>query len=324
MKSLRGFSWCAYRRPSFCSFGLVATRNHPLFPRRLRYARAVALPNFMEVDLRGLVTVVGGRLRPAPSLRQRFRRQRRRPRLDRAYHRGWYRLRSSRVRPAAGYRRRQCNVYHFTTIDIPAGVTVKMAGPMLNMRPVYWLASGDVNIGGVIDLDGEDGALANTHRLSMPGPGGYPGGAQAIEAEGVGTIAEQLALGPGAGVHAQYPGGAGHAVRGGGNSNYGTLGRAYGNELLIPLLGGSGGSPSGSQGGGGAGGGALLIASSTSIALNGVISARGGKGGRKLSGTLGGGEEAGAPFTSKRPRLQVRAPSTSLEANQLFRHPGSV
>jgi hypothetical protein len=71
------------------------------------------------------------------------------------------------------------NVYHFTTIDIPAGVTVKMAGPMLNMRPVYWLASGDVNIGGVIDLDGEDGALANTHRLSMPGPGGYPGGAQA-------------------------------------------------------------------------------------------------------------------------------------------------
>jgi hypothetical protein len=54
----------------------------------------------------------------------------------------------------------------------------------------------------------------------------------------VGTIAEQLALGPGAGVHAQYPGGAGHAVRGGGNSTYGTLGRAYGNELLIPLLGG--------------------------------------------------------------------------------------
>jgi hypothetical protein len=155
----------------------------------------------------------------------------------------------------------------------------------------------------VIDLDGEDGALANTHRLSMPGPGGYPGGAQAIEAEGVGTIAEQLALGPGAGVHAQYPGGAGHAVRGGGNSTYGTLGRAYGNELLIPLLGGSGGSPSGSQGGGGAGGGALLIASSTSIALNGVISARGGKGGRKLSGTLGGGGGSGGAVHFKAPAI---------------------
>jgi len=61
------------------------------------------------------------------------------------------------------------------------------------------------------------------------------------------------------------------------------------------------------------GGGALLIASSTSIALNGVISARGGKGGRKLSGTLGGGGGSGSASGRKswrRSRYCLRDPGT--------------
>ncbi len=116
------------------------------------------------------------------------------------------------------------NVYHFTTINIPMGVTVKMSGPVLNMRPVYWLASGEVTIDGVIDLDGEDGALVNTHRLSMPGPGGYPSGAPKVTVEGVGEIAMQQALGPGAGKVDRGTGGAGNAVFGEGvNYGFGVL-----------------------------------------------------------------------------------------------------
>ena len=77
----------------------------------------------------------------------------------------------------------------------------------------------------------------------------------------------------------------------------GVGGAAYGNEFLLPLLGGSGGA-GGAACGGGAGGGALLIASSVSIAVNGTIGAGGGNTG---SGGfcnnhvyLGGGGSGGA------------------------------
>src|SRR5882762_2339215 len=48
------------------------------------------------------------------------------------------------------------NVYNFTTINIGAGVTVKLTSKLLT-GPVYWLAQGAVTIGGTIDLAGESG-----------------------------------------------------------------------------------------------------------------------------------------------------------------------
>jgi hypothetical protein len=64
------------------------------------------------------------------------------------------------------------NVYHFTSIYIAAGVTVKLSGKALR-SPVFWLSQGPVQIDGKLDLDGADG-----DRLpSTPGAGGYSGGA---------------------------------------------------------------------------------------------------------------------------------------------------
>src|SRR5260221_7875195 len=48
------------------------------------------------------------------------------------------------------------NIFNFTTITIPAGVTVKLSGNTLN-GPVFWLAQGDVSINGTLDLNGGKG-----------------------------------------------------------------------------------------------------------------------------------------------------------------------
>src|SRR2546427_4320739 len=48
------------------------------------------------------------------------------------------------------------NIFNFTTITIPAGVTVRLSGNLIN-GPVFWLAQGDVDIEGVIDLSGANG-----------------------------------------------------------------------------------------------------------------------------------------------------------------------
>src|SRR5713101_355998 len=48
------------------------------------------------------------------------------------------------------------NIFNFTTINIAAGVTVKLTSKVLT-GPIYWLATGDVTIAGTIDLSGEKG-----------------------------------------------------------------------------------------------------------------------------------------------------------------------
>jgi hypothetical protein len=191
------------------------------------------------------------------------------------------------------------NVFHFTTITIGPGVTVKMPFSQLQGLPVVWLAQGAVLIEGIIDLNGQAGAAASPgalNRASVPGPGGYPGG---VGSGGPGFIGVdlRLGLGPGgAGVSHQ----AGHADPGPDFGTGGVTGAAYGNALLVPLRGGSGGGGGGDNtsagGGGGAGGGALRIFSSTSIAVNGSITADGGNGGAPPSGqsTGAGGGSGGS------------------------------
>ena len=182
------------------------------------------------------------------------------------------------------------NIYHFTTINIPGNVTVKLTSSKLNFSPVYWLASGSVRIDGTLDLSGDDGhagGLSATRTVSLPGPGGFPGG--------VGGSADSAAIigfGPGA---SNYGGCYGTPATYAPN----TYPPLYGNLFILPLIGGSGGAGSGAVGqfggGGGGGGGAILIASSVAIRVNGSIRSVGGTGGASGAGTgPGGGGSGGA------------------------------
>ncbi|HUB79746.1 MAG TPA: hypothetical protein VMB03_13160 [Bryobacteraceae bacterium] len=184
----------------------------------------------------------------------------------------------------------QCanNVCNFTTITIGANTTVVLTSALWRNASVVWLASGAVTILGTIHADGQPGAQMNASNPGLnrfpaaPGPGGFPGG--------VGGYLGQAAQ-PGAG----YGGGvAGSAASGnGGQGVY-----SYYNNQLTPLIGGSGGGGgyqgTGTAGGnGGGGGGAFRLVSSSSITVNGLITANAGAGscgvGNASCGSAGSG-----------------------------------
>ena len=152
-------------------------------------------------------------------------------------------------------------VFKYTSVNIPSGVTVTFKNHP-SRAPVVWLVSGDVNIAGTINL--QDRKNAGTHYES--GPGGYRG-----YYWGYGSVPGSHGLGP-------------SGWDGPRRANYGGLEGAdnrprYGNERIIPLLGGSGG--------GLAGGGAILIAASRTVSINGTVSAYDGAS-RTVSGSSGG------------------------------------
>jgi len=180
-------------------------------------------------------------------------------------------------------------IWHYTTINIPAGVTVTFKPNAAN-TPVIWLASGEVIIAGVINLDGANGGRNNDPgNEARGGPGGFRGGRGNREGEFVNPL---TAATPGDGPGGGLPGSSSNACGGGGG--YATVGGgdevggpAYGDILLRSLfVGGSGGGggaagPSGRGFNGGGGGGAILIASSSTIRFtnaNGGIGANGGTG----------------------------------------------
>lgn len=158
------------------------------------------------------------------------------------------------------------NVFHFKTITIPERVTVKLTHAKLG-GPVYWLATGDVRILGVLSLDGEDGSTV-PGRFAAPGPGGFFGGSGNPRTAGFGPGGGDLGC-PG------YP-------------SHGAAGKNTAGEFLVPLIGGSGGGGNAGGHGGGAGGGAILIATNGQLFVGGYakISARGGSG---SAGDGGGG-----------------------------------
>lgn len=224
------------------------------------------------------------------------------------------------------------NVFHFTTIMIGSGVTVKLKSAPLRGKSVIWLASGEVRIEGIIDLSGQAGQAVNDPVLANrvpaePGPGGFAGGVGSTA-----TSYAQPGRGPGSGgmglAHSSCPnsslyagmegGGAGHVTVGSGFR----LGRAYGNVILVPLSGGSGGGGGngGLGGGGGGGGGALRIVSSASITVSGTISANGGDGGSGSSNRCilgnGGGGSGGS--------IHLIAPTLSGTGNLFAKEGGGV
>lgn len=139
-------------------------------------------------------------------------------------------------------------IYHYTSVQIPAGVTVTFK-PNPRNTPVVWLVQGDCVIQGIVDLNGEGVGNTEAMRARRGGPGGFAGGTG-------GTIPTP-GLGPGGGA----VGGRAH--------------RAYGNRFVLPLLGGSGGGGITGYGGAG-GGGAILVAAGGIVEIDGVITANGG------------------------------------------------
>jgi hypothetical protein len=165
-------------------------------------------------------------------------------------------------------------IYRFTSVHVPGTAIVSFKANERN-TPVIWLVQGDVTIdaGGVIYL---------TADFQGTNPGGFPGG--------IGGDLATAGDGPGGGEPARQ------LNQSGALGSYGD-GKQYGNQFLVPLLGGSGGgggSRSGSNGG--AGGGAILIAASGTITVNGTIVAGGGQGQSGVNGPLiaGGAGSGGA------------------------------
>jgi hypothetical protein len=206
------------------------------------------------------------------------------------------------------------NIFHFTTINIGSGVTLRLRASKLRQKPVVWLASGAVTIAGLLDLSGENGhAMDATNPLlnripAEPGPGGFPGGLGSLyiyNPSGYVSVPATAGSGPGGGgagssANDNAAGNAGYAVPGPGILG----GAAYGSVVLVPFVGGSGGGGAYNSslcrpglalacGNGGAGGGAIRIVSSVSIAITGIynsigIKANGGYGTTSTYQNLGG------------------------------------
>ena len=173
-------------------------------------------------------------------------------------------------------------ILNYTTVNIPSSVTVRFQKNVKN-TPVFLLATGNISIAGTVDVSGSD---SSGPVPGKGGPGSFDGGFGGVQCGGAG-------LGPGGGAPT-CPGGPGLGSGGFGTTGSGGGGGAvYGNNLLVPLIGGSGGG-AGANGtsfgqGGGGGGGAILIASSTRITLSGSLRAKGGTSQYSAAGGGSGG-----------------------------------
>lgn len=219
-------------------------------------------------------------------------------------------------------------VFNYTTVNIPAGVTVTFAKNALN-TPVVWLASGDVTIAGTIDVSGTasadvgsagNGNIGDDGQPGIGGPGGFDGGRGGQAPLLLGSAGQ----GPGGGGPAKRSvdfsnsngtvkfgcGGAGAGYGAAGNNSttvnssttatqcaldaQATGGNEYGNTGIRPMIGGSGGGGASAGGtfsgsGGGGGGGAILIASSGTVNVTGSILANSGNSGTVIGANVAGG-----------------------------------
>lgn len=210
-------------------------------------------------------------------------------------------------------------VLHYTTVNIPAGVTVKFAKNSANTA-VVMLTTGDVTIAGAIDISGgaaqttKYGLAGDMNKGGISGPGGFDGGRGGLQEQNRKGGTGYGPGGAGGGIHVgtnvestgadcyqrvQGGGGGGFAAAGepskclqfnngfSANQRTGYGGPQYGANSMLPLVGGSGGGGGGGGpngwslpgSGGGGGGGALMIVASGAATLSGTINARGGNGG---------------------------------------------
>ncbi len=200
----------------------------------------------------------------------------------------------------------QVAVFVMAGLQVPVDALVRVLG----RRPVIFLVTGDARLLGRIDA-GADGAQG--------GPGGGRGGDPGLPGRGpcpgqpgraVAGCPKLCTSGSGGGGFGGA-GGAGADIGAtdgacfmGGNSISGPGGSGggiCGNELLVPLVGGSGGAggvpgqdPSTQPGPGGGGGGAFQLSVRGTLTLTGGILAPGAGGGPTVSGGGAGGGSGGA------------------------------
>jgi hypothetical protein len=238
-------------------------------------------------------------------------------------------------------------IFNFTSVNIPAGVTITVTRNTTN-TPAVFLASGSVTIAGTLTLSGGSsaatgaaggGAQGDDGTPGLGGPGGFDGG----RGGRVGSLGSAITpggggLGPGggqAGIAALTNqivfGGGGGGFNGAGannnafacgytaasHGNVGGIGGAnYGSGQLLPLIGGSGGG--GGVGGltfegsgGGGGGGAILIAASGTVSISGALTANGGAAGQ----TQGGGANAAGGAGGGGSGGAIRIVATTIAGN---------
>jgi hypothetical protein len=175
-------------------------------------------------------------------------------------------------------------IYKFPTFSYGSGWDIVVSG---TKAFAIWLDSGDISIGGMMDVSGHAGASGNTGGLG--GPGGYSGVTGHSPPPQAGTASLN---GPGRGstTEGEYKNGSGAGYGGiGGNAGrYSPLiggglgGDVYGELELYTLWGGSGGGSgraSGDSAGGGGGGGAVELyakSGNISVASTAVITSNGG------------------------------------------------
>jgi hypothetical protein len=202
-------------------------------------------------------------------------------------------------------------VFKYSSVTIASNATVVFKNHLTH-APVVWLVNADVTINGTVSLDGQE-RLADTFRVPEPGPGGFRGGARGDNAYG-------FFAGAGFG-----PGGYWND-----NGSYSTY-HIYGNQQIVPLIGGSGGggyAPNNNNDWtGSGGGGAILIAAANNITVNGLFSANAGSSSSRYRGSggairlianqiLGNGRlEAVSETYPGRIRIEANSTSASLTAN---------
>ncbi len=204
--------------------------------------------------------------------------------------------------------------HYFSSVTVPAGVTVRGAGP----TPLQIFSTGPVRIDGTLDISGVAGRDSICVYMPQVGGIGVAGGGNGGNS---GQAMGMPGQGPGAGGAGTQGdaggggGGAGSRVAGmpGANDSIGAAGGASGPPYDAfagaAFEAGSGGGGAGqgaagnaSGGGGGAGGGAvLIIAPEITIGATGGIRAAGGAGGggggaggRACAGGGGGGGSGGS------------------------------
>lgn len=169
---------------------------------------------------------------------------------------------------------------------------------LVGSHPIALVVDGQVEIDGVIDARG-------TCIGSLPGPGGFAGGAATMTASGSGGGHSGGGGGGGGG------GGYGGSGGGGGymNGSHSIGGAQWGTADLALLHGGGGGggAGAGNGGAGGGGGGALQIVSNTTIVFGagGAINAGGCGGHRVITTDPGGGGGAGGALLLEAPTIVI-------------------
>lgn len=215
-------------------------------------------------------------------------------------------------------------IFNFTSIYIPAGVTVKFNRNAAN-TPVYFAATGDVTIYGDIDVS----ATATNMVVNTPnnpkqtsGPGGFDGGVGADEG-----ISATNGQGPGGGGAGYSAGGAGNATPGFTPVKYSSSAAGAGGsavDFTQPLAGGSGGGGGymvylfgvPMKGGfGGGGGGALNISANGDVDLYGNILANGANGGTAQTNALA---TAGAGGAGAGGAVEIFGDAVSLYSGSLI------